>query len=210
MGFREQAAAELKQSAELKIRCAETLSDPIAKAAEMLVACFRSGGKVMLCGNGGSAADSQHIAAEFVNKFYMPRPALPALALTTDTSNLTSIGNDNSYDEVFSRQIEALGRKGDLLIGITTSGNSPNILRAFAAAKKLGVKTIGLLGRDGGPAAKECDHAIIVPDKTTSRIQEVHITVGHILCGIVDRELYGTPAEGLGGPGPTTGKTGVA
>ena len=207
MGFREQAAAELKQSAELKIRCAETLSDPIAKAAEMLVACFRSGGKVMLCGNGGSAADSQHIAAEFVNKFYMPRPALPALALTTDTSNLTSIGNDNSYDEVFSRQVEALGRKGDLLIGITTSGNSPNILRAFAAAKKLGVTTIGLLGRDGGPAAKQCDHAVIVPDKTTSRIQEVHITVGHILCGIVDRELYGTPAEG-GASGPKT--TGVA
>jgi D-sedoheptulose 7-phosphate isomerase len=198
MGFREQAALELKQSAELKIRCAETLSEPIARAAEMVVACFRNGGKLMLCGNGGSAADSQHIAAEFVNKFYMPRPALPAIALTTDSSNLTSIGNDSSYDEVFSRQVEALGRKGDLLIGITTSGNSPNILRAFAAAKKAGVATIGLLGRDGGPAAKACDHAVIVPDKTTSRIQEVHITVGHILCGIVDRELYGTPAKDSG------------
>lgn len=195
MGFREQAAAEFKESAALKMRCAETLVDPIARAAEMVVACFRAGNKLMLCGNGGSAADSQHIAAEFVNKFYMPRPALPALALTTDTSNLTSIGNDSSYDEVFSRQIEALAKKGDVLIGITTSGNSPNILKAFAAAKKAGVKTIGLLGRDGGPAASACDHAIIVPDKTTSRIQEVHITVGHILCGIVDRELYGTPAK---------------
>ena len=198
MGFREQAAAEFKESAALKLRCAEALVDPIAKAAEIVVACFRAGNKLMLCGNGGSAADSQHIAAEFVNKFYMPRPALPALALTTDTSNLTSIGNDTSYDEVFSRQIEALGKKGDVLIGITTSGNSPNILKAFAAAKKAGVRTIGLLGRDGGPAASACDHAIIVPDKTTSRIQEVHITVGHILCGIVDRELYGTPAKDSG------------
>lgn len=191
MGFREQAALELKESADLKIRCADSLAEPIAKAADLLLACFRAGNKVMLCGNGGSAADSQHIAAEFVNKFSFPRPALPALALTTDSSNLTSIGNDNSYEEIFSRQVEALGKKGDVLIGITTSGNSPNILRAFSVSKKLGVKTIGLLGRDGGPAAKECDHAIIVPDKTTSRIQEVHITVGHILCGIVDREMYG-------------------
>lgn len=198
MQFREQAAKELRESAELKIRCADALSDVVARAAEILVAAFRSGNKVMLCGNGGSAADSQHIAAEFVNKYQIHRPALPAIALTTDTSNLTSIGNDASFDQVFSRQVEALGRTGDVLIGITTSGNSPNVLRAFAAAKKAGVKTIGLLGRDGGPAAKECDLAIVVPDKVTSRIQEVHITVGHILCGIVDREMYGTPAKDYG------------
>ena len=198
MRFRELAAGELRESAELKIRCADVLVDAVSKAAEMLVTCFREGGKVMLCGNGGSAADSQHIAAEFVNKYQAPRPALAALALTTDTSNLTSIGNDSSFDDVFARQVEALGRKGDVLIGITTSGRSPNILKAFEAAKKAGVKTIGLLGRDGGPAASACDHAIVVPDQKTSRIQEVHITVGHILCGIVDRELYGTPAQDFG------------
>ena len=198
MRGRDLAAKELRESAELKIRCAEALSGDIERAGELLVQCFRAGGKVMLCGNGGSAADCQHIAAEFVNKYVMQRPALPAIALTTDTSNLTSIGNDASYDDVFSRQIEALGRKGDVLIGITTSGRSPNVLRAFDAAKNTGVISIGLLGRDGGPAAKACDLAIIVPDRTTSRIQEVHITVGHILCGIVDAEMFGTPTKDYG------------
>lgn len=198
MNFRDRAVQELRDSAELKIRCAEALPDAIAKAAMMLVECFRSGGKVMLAGNGGSAADSQHIAAEFVNRFEKDRPALASIALTTDTSNLTSIGNDASFDDIFSRQVEALGRKGDVLIGITTSGKSPNILKAFAAAQKLGVKTIGLLGKDGGPAATACDHAIVVPHKTTSRIQEMHITIGHILCGCVDAEMFGTPAKDYG------------
>ena len=191
MGFKERAQAELRESAELKIKCAEALAEPIAKAAQMLVDCFKQGGKVMLCGNGGSAADSQHIAAEFVNRYTKDRPALASIALTTDTSNLTCIPNDSSFDAVFSRQVEALGKKGDVLIGITTSGNSPNVLRAFEAAKRLGIKTIGLLGKDGGPAAKACDHAIIVPHNTTSRIQEMHIAVGHILCGCVDAELFG-------------------
>lgn len=189
--FRDRAIQELRESAELKIRCTEVLPDAIEKAAQMLVECFRAGGKVMLCGNGGSAADSQHIAAEFVNKFYTQRPALGSIALTTDTSNLTSIGNDMSFDDIFSRQVEALGKKGDVLIGITTSGKSPNILKAFDAAKKLGIKTIAFLGRDGGPAAKACDHPIIVPHNTTSRIQEMHITIGHILCGCVDAEMFG-------------------
>jgi D-sedoheptulose 7-phosphate isomerase len=196
--FRELAARELKESAELKLRCAEILAPDVAKAAEMLVACFRAGGKVMLCGNGGSASDSQHIAAEFVNRYVGERPALASIALTTDTSNLTSIANDRSFDEVFSRQVAALGKKGDVLIGITTSGKSPNVIKAFEEAKRLGVKTIAFSGRDGGPAAKAADHAITVPDKVTSRIQEVHITVGHILCGLVDREMFGTPAKDFG------------
>ena len=198
MKFRDRAIQELRESAELKIRCTEVLPDAIAKAAEMLVDCFRSGGKVMLCGNGGSAADCQHIAAEFVNKFYVQRPALASISLTTDTSTLTSIGNDMSFDDIFSRQVEALGKKGDVLIGITTSGRSPNILKAFEASRKLGVKTIALLGRDGGPAATACDHAIIIPHNTTARIQEMHITIGHILCGCVDAEMFGTPSKDFG------------
>jgi D-sedoheptulose 7-phosphate isomerase len=198
MKMRDRAAQELRQSAELKIRCTEVLSVPIETAAQMLIDCFKAGSKVLLCGNGGSASDSQHIAAEFVNRYVAERPALPAIALTTDTSNLTSIGNDRSFDEVFSRQVAALGKKGDVLIGITTSGNSPNVIKAFEMAKKMGVKTICLAGRDGGPAAKMADHSIVVPDKVTSRIQEVHITVGHILCGLVDAELYGTPAKDYG------------
>ena len=198
MKFRERAIQELRESAELKIRCTEALPDAIEKAAQMLVDCFRAGGKVMLCGNGGSAADSQHIAAEFVNKFGIQRRALGSIALTTDTSNLTSIGNDMTFDDIFSRQVEALGKPGDVLIGITTSGKSPNIMKAFAAAKTIGVKTIGFLGRDGGPCAKACDHPIIVPHNTTSRIQEMHITIGHILCGCVDAEMFGTPAKDYG------------
>jgi D-sedoheptulose 7-phosphate isomerase len=198
MNFRDRAIQELRESADLKMRCTEVLPDAIAKAAEMLVECFRAGSKVMICGNGGSAADSQHIAAEFVNKFYVQRRALASIALTTDTSTLTSIGNDMSFDDIFSRQVEALGKKGDVLIGITTSGKSPNILNAFGAAKKLGMRTIALLGRDGGPAAKACDLALIVPHQTTSRIQEMHITIGHILCGCVDAEMFGTPAADFG------------
>ena len=196
--MREQAAKELRESAELKLRCVEVLAEPIERAAQMLAACVKGGGKILFCGNGGSASDSQHLAAEFVNRYVAERPAIASIALTTDTSNLTSIGNDRSFDEIFSRQVEALGRKGDVLVGITTSGKSPNVLKAFEAAKKIGVKTIAFSGRDGGPAAKMADLAIVVPEKVTSRIQEVHITVGHILCGLVDAEVYGTPAKDFG------------
>ena len=196
--MRDQAAKELRESAELKLRCVEVLAEPIERVARMLVDCVKGGGKILFCGNGGSASDSQHLAAEFVNRYVAERPAIASIALTTDTSNLTSIGNDRSFEEIFSRQVEALGRKGDVLVGITTSGKSPNVLKAFEAAKKIGVKTIAFSGRDGGPAAKAADLAIVVPDKVTSRIQEVHITVGHILCGLVDAELYGTPAKDFG------------
>lgn len=198
MGVREQAAREFKESAELKLRCVEVLGPSIEKTVEMLVTCFRAGGKVMLCGNGGSASDSQHIAAEFVNRYVAERPALASISLSTDTSNLTSIANDRSFEEIFSRQVEALGRKGDVLIGISTSGKSPNVVKAFEVAKRLGVWTIALSGRDGGPVAKAADHAIVVPHQTTSRIQEVHITVGHILCGAVDAEMFGTPVKDFG------------
>ncbi len=187
----ERVARELRESAELKLRCIESIGDSIARAGSLVVEAFRSGGKLLLCGNGGSASDAQHIAAEFVNKFEKQRRALPALALTTDSSNLTSIGNDLSFDQVFARQVEALGRKGDVLIAISTSGRSPNVLRAIEAAKEAGVTSIALAGRGGGPAAKAADHAVVVPHDVTSRIQEVHITVGHILCGIVDAEMFG-------------------
>jgi len=198
MRMREIAARELRESAELKLRCAETLSPAIEKAAEMLVECLKGGGKLLFCGNGGSAADSQHIAAEFVNRYVDERPAIGAIALTTDTSNLTSIANDRGYEEVFSRQVAALGRKGDLLVGISTSGKSPNVLKALEEARTRGLKTVALSGRDGGPVARAADHAIVVPEKVTSRIQEVHITVGHILCGLVDAELHGRRAPEYG------------
>lgn len=143
----------------------------------------------MFCGNGGSAADSQHLAAEFTGRFIKDRRPLPGLALSTDTSALTCIGNDYHFNDIFLRQIQALGKEGDCLIGISTSGNSENILRAFIAAKELGIKTIGLLGRDGGKLACLSDIAIIVPSDVTARIQEAHILIGHTICGGVEQAL---------------------
>lgn len=145
-----------------------------------------NGHKVLLCGNGGSAADAQHIAAEFVGRFVTERRGLPAIALTTDTSILTAVSNDYGYDRVFERQVEALGSAGDLLIGLSTSGNSANVERALIQAKKQGMMTIALLGRDGGRCKALSDHSFIVPHQEAARIQELHITIGHILCGIVD------------------------
>lgn len=149
----------------------------------------RSGGKLMFCGNGGSAADSQHLAAEFTGRFISDRKPLAALALSTDSSVLTCISNDYSFNDVFLRQVQALGRKGDCLIGISTSGNSENVVRAFVAAKELGIKTIGLLGRDGGKLASLADVSIIVPSDVTARIQEAHILIGHTICGGVEQAL---------------------
>jgi len=145
--------------------------------------------KLMFCGNGGSAADSQHLAAEFTGRFSIDRKPLPALALSTDSSALTCIGNDYSFHDVFCRQVLALGKEGDCLIGISTSGNSENVLRAFVAAKELGIKTIGLLGRDGGKLAALSDVAIVVPSDVTARIQEAHILIGHTICGGVEQAL---------------------
>jgi len=167
----------------------ESLAAPVAQAAELMAKTLSSGRKLMLCGNGGSAADSQHLAAEFTGRFIKDRKPLAALALSTDTSALTCISNDYSFDEVFSRQVLGLGIAGDCLLAISTSGNSKNVLRAVEAARGLKMHTIGLLGRDGGALAKLCELAIIVPSATTARIQEAHIMIGHTLCGMIEESL---------------------
>ena len=156
-----------------------------ALAARTLLA----GGKILFCGNGGSAADCQHLAAELTGRFIKDRRPLAAIALTTDTSALTSIANDYSYDDVFSRQVIALGRSGDLLVGISTSGNSKNIIRAVEEADAIGMTSVGLLGRDGGRLRVICNHAIVVPSEVTARIQECHILIGHTLCGLIEQQL---------------------
>lgn len=162
----------------------------VASAAEMIAESFKSGGKLLIVGNGGSAADAQHLAAEFVNRFVIERPPLPALALTTDTSTITSIGNDYAFDQSFSKQVRALGRAGDVLLAISTSGNSPNILKAVETAKALDIKVIGLTGKGGGALAEGSDILLDVEAKATARIQEVHITICHILCELVDNMLF--------------------
>jgi D-sedoheptulose 7-phosphate isomerase len=171
------------------------MADVILRFAEEVASTLRSGGKVILFGNGGSAADAQHIAAEFVGKFKLVRNALPAIALTTNTSTLTAIANDISFDDVFVRQVEALVSKGDLVVGISTSGRSANVIKAIVKAKELGAKTVALTGGDGGELAKKADLAVIVPSDSTPRIQEAHITIGHIVCELVERELSGNEAQ---------------
>jgi D-sedoheptulose 7-phosphate isomerase len=162
----------------------------IAKVSEILVGAFDRGNKALLFGNGGSAADAQHIAAEFVGRFAFDRPALPALALSVNTSCVTAIGNDYGFDQVFSRQIEALGRPGDVAIGISTSGNSPNVLRGVLAAHKIGLHTIALTGQTGGRLKHEVDHCIGVPSNQTPNIQECHILIGHIISELVEKVLF--------------------
>ncbi|MDD2567308.1 MAG: D-sedoheptulose 7-phosphate isomerase [Thiovulaceae bacterium] len=188
---------QIKKSYETKqaIYGNEVLLDAIVAVAKECVALYKTDKKTMLAGNGGSAADAQHIAAELVGRYGFDRPSIPSLALTTDTSNLTAIGNDYGYDQVFSRQLEGMGQSGDIFIGISTSGNSTNIVKAFESAKKKGIKTVALVGRDGGLMAKMADMAIIVPSDSTPRIQETHILIGHILCDIIEKEIF---AEGVG------------
>ncbi len=169
--------------------------EQIAKAAEACVEAYRRGNKTILAGNGGSAADAQHIAAELVGRYGFDRPSLPSLALTTDTSNLTAIGNDYGYDKVFSRQLEGMGVAGDIFFGISTSGNSANVLNAFESAKAKGITTVALVGRDGGKMAQMADIAIVVPSDATPRIQESHILIGHIICDVIEKELFG---DGVG------------
>lgn len=170
----------------------ETLHSVIEAAAAECVTCLKAGGRILLAGNGGSAADAQHIAGELVSRFAFDRPGLPALALTTDTSIMTAIGNDYGYERLFARQIEAHARIGDVFIGYSTSGRSPNVLRAFEAARALGVVCIGLTGNRGGPMRDLCDHLFEVPSADTPKIQEGHLILGHILCGLIEKAVFQT------------------
>ena len=164
----------------------------IIELVECLVQCFRNGNKLLLCGNGGSAADAQHVAAEFINRFRFDRPALPAIALTTDTSILTAIGNDSSFDFVFSRQVEAFAVKGDILVGISTSGGSANVLKALDAARTKSVTTVGFTGEKGrNTMGAKCDYCLVIPSDDTARIQECHEFVWHVICGAVENQLFG-------------------
>ena len=190
----ERISAQFDESARLKLAAVRELGAPIARAGVLLAESLRAGGKVMACGNGGSAADSQHFAAELVNRFERERAPLAGLALTTDTSNLTSIANDYAYEQVFSKQVRALGRRGDVLIAISTSGNSRNVIEAMRAAAELGIRTVALTGNGGGKMAAllgEDDVHVCVPHKTTARIQEVHLLTLHCLCDLVDLQLLG-------------------
>ena len=185
------ASAKTKQ----KILDDEKLLKVIEDVASACVDVYKNSKKTLLAGNGGSAADAQHIAAELVGRYGFDRPYIPSLALTTDTSNLTAIGNDYGYDKVFSRQLEGMAVEGDLFIGISTSGNSQNVINAFKSAKEKGVISVAMVGRDGGEMAKMADYAIIVPSDDTPRIQESHILIGHIICDVIERELFG---DGIG------------
>jgi D-sedoheptulose 7-phosphate isomerase len=181
-------------SAQIKLQSKKTLAQPIADAAQALVACLLNDGKVLICGNGGSAADAQHFAAELVNRFEVERPGLPAIALTTDSSVLTSIANDYDYKLIFSKQVRALGMAGDVLIAISTSGNSANVMEAILAAHDRGMIVIALTGRDGGTMGTmltAADFHLCVPTQSTARIQEVHLLVLHCLCDVIDHLLLG-------------------
>jgi D-sedoheptulose 7-phosphate isomerase len=182
------------ESAHLKLQCMDALAAPIAAATERMVQCLRQDGKILACGNGGSAADSQHFAAELLNRFEMERPGLAAMALTTDTSTLTSIANDYDYEQVFSKQVRALGHRNDLLLAISTSGNSKNVVAAMHAAHENGMTVIALTGRNGGKMAEALqpsDIQICVPAQSTARIQEVHLLTLHCLCDGIDCLLLG-------------------
>jgi D-sedoheptulose 7-phosphate isomerase len=185
--------AHFAESANLKLAASKVLAEPLARATELLVETLRGGGKIMSCGNGGSAADAQHFAAELVNRFEMERPPLAAVALSTDTSSLTSIANDYAYQQVFSKPLRALGRRGDALLAISTSGNSANVVDAIGAAHELGIRVVALTGNGGGKmgaALRPEDVHLCVPHRTTARIQEVHLLCLHCLCDGIDTLLF--------------------
>lgn len=193
--MRERIAKALRDGAELKLRMAETMTADIEAAARTIADAVRAGNKLLLFGNGGSAADAQHVAAEFVNRFLVERPPLAAIALTTDSSVITSVANDYSFDELFSKQVRALGKPGDVALGISTSGSSRNVLLAFEAARRIGMKTIALT-RAGGALAEGADVALAVPSSFTPRIQEGHIAILHIVCELVDDILFPEARKG--------------
>lgn len=187
--MREQVIRSLRDGAELRLELADRHTDDIIRTARALARCFQRGGKLLIFGNGGSAADAQHIAAEFVGRFSSDRHELPAIALTTDTSILTAIGNDFGFEHVFARQVQAIGKTGDFALAITTSGRSPNVLAGVKTAKQKGLVTVGLVGGGGGRLAGMVDIAIVVPSSNTARVQECHIAIGHILCEAVESML---------------------
>lgn len=192
MEYQTKINKSIEESIDVKRKVLQELPGKIEQIGLMLANSIKNGGKIMFCGNGGSAADSQHLAAELVVRLRstFQRPAIPALALTVDTSILTAGGNDFGFDYVFSRQIEAFGNQGDVLIAISTSGNSENIVQAIIEAKKKNIKVIGMLGGNGGKIKELCDEVLIISSTTTARIQESHIMVGHLLCEIIEEELY--------------------
>jgi D-sedoheptulose 7-phosphate isomerase len=193
MDFKKFIVDSLNESSETKLNIKDQLMDELLKAVDLLSGCFKDGNKLLLCGNGGSAADCQHIATELMIRLshHVERPALPAVALTTDTSNLTAGGNDIGFENVFARNVEGLGNKGDALLVISTSGNSPNVIKAAHAAHNKKMKVIGLLGGDGGKLKNLVDLPIIIPSSNVQRIQEGHITIAHIICELVEEKLYG-------------------
>jgi len=184
---------QIKASIEVKqaILADAAMIGTIQQVATAAIKAYRNGHKLLLAGNGGSAGDAQHIAGEMVNRFRFDRPALPALALSTDTSVLTAIGNDISFEQVFARQVEALGMAGDMFIGISTSGKSPNIIRALQVCEKKGIIRVGFTGQGGGEMAARCDYCLAVPSRETPRIQEAHILIAHIFCALVEETLFG-------------------
>lgn len=185
---------QFEDSAQVKLQSRDVLAQPIAATAQAMAACLQQDGKILCCGNGGSAADSQHFAAELINRFEIERPGLAAIALTTDSSVLTSIANDYDYNQIFSKQVRALGRTGDVLLAISTSGNSVNVVAAISAAHERNMRVIALTGRDGGKMGlmlKEGDISICVPTQSTARIQEVHLLALHCICDGIDHLLFG-------------------
>jgi D-sedoheptulose 7-phosphate isomerase len=189
--MKEFIAENLKNSISAKEKLFETQSEVIIRLAQLIAEIIKNGNKLLIFGNGGSAADAQHMAAEFVNRFMIDRPPLAAIALTTDTSNITSIGNDFSFDEIFVKQVQALGKKGDLALGISTSGNSPNVVKAIETAAELGLHTVVLTGGSGGKLAGLAEIVINVPSDITPHIQEAQVWVEHLLCWMVDDILFG-------------------
>jgi D-sedoheptulose 7-phosphate isomerase len=189
-------ANELKTHQDVLEQTVEQMADVIEQIVNALIRCFRQGNKLMICGNGGSAADAQHVAGEFVNRFRYDHAALPAVALTTDTSILTSIGNDSAFEYIFSRQVEALAKLGDILVGISTSGGSPNVLKALETGQKLGLTTIAFTGEKGGELmGSKCDLCLVVPSDDTPHIQESHIFIWHVICGVVEQILFSKPEK---------------
>jgi D-sedoheptulose 7-phosphate isomerase len=190
-------ATELKVHQAVLQQTVEQTADDIEQITNVIIGCFQQGNKLLICGNGGSAADAQHVAGEFVNRFRYDHAALPAIALTTDTSILTCIGNDSSFENIFSRQVEALGRPGDILVGISTSGGSPNIHKALEAARARGLTTVAFTGEKGrNKMGSKCDLCLVIPSADPPRIQESHIFVWHFICGVVEQILFPRSEEG--------------